>query len=376
MMGVLVWNGCGWAVAPPRCDRGMVRVDGQCTPKPALVFRQCVEAFRTTRVEREHGDAVAVGGAVPGAGSARLERERKDSEARELASVPDADADVIIEECRRQEQAERARLLEDAWAEADAAKADAKAARADMRHLKSSIAAMEVALDEAAERLQEERAMALAKEEELAAMRALAEPDHPCALALWPACAEAAARDHEAGEFVRAHRRYAAACEAGESAACGNWGLMFEHGQGTPADSQRARALYREACDGEDMHACVHLGVATLAEGEALGSVVGDLRDACAHDVARGCTTLAQALPTEAQGDIESLLVRACDLGDGHGCRLLGLHLERTDERPDHVAVHRAFERACELGDAAGCDARAQGDALRRNPAEPLRAVH
>ena len=77
MLGVAAGAGCGWAVTPPRCDAGMARVDGQCVPKPTLVFRQCVEAFRTTRVQREHGDAVAVGGSVPGAGSARLERERK-----------------------------------------------------------------------------------------------------------------------------------------------------------------------------------------------------------------------------------------------------------------------------------------------------------
>lgn len=376
MLGIAAGAGCGWAVTPPRCDAGMARVDGQCVPKPTLVFRQCVEAFRTTRVQREHGDAVAVGGSVPGAGSARLERERKDSEERELASLPDADTDAIIEECRRQEQAERSRLLEEAWAAADDAKAKAKAAQADVRQLKSSMAAMEVALEEAAERLEDERLRGEARESELAAMRALAEPEHPCALELWPACAEAAAADHEAGEFARAHRRYALACEAGRPEACGNWGVMFEHGLGVPVDHDRARDLYAQACDDDDLQACVHLGVARLADDGTLGGVERKLRRACAKDVARGCTALAQGLPADEDEDITSLLEHACALGDARGCRLLGVHLEREAVRGDVVAAQEAFARACELGDEAGCDAEARAEATRRNPSDPYRAVH
>ena len=272
MMGIVIGGGCGWAVSPPRCDRGMTRVDGQCVPKPTLVFRQCVEAFRTTGVERERGDAVAVGASVPGAGSARLEREHTDKDTRELASLPDADTDAIIEECRRQEQAERARLLEEAWAAAEEAKADAKVARAEVRRLESSMAAMEVGLTEAASRLQEEQERGSEREVQLAALRALAEPDHPCELELWPACADAAAADHEAGEFARAHQRYALACQAGQAAACGNWGLMFEHGLGVPADPKRAAALYEEACDADDLQACVHLGGRDPGGGGRTGS--------------------------------------------------------------------------------------------------------
>ena len=374
MMGIVIGGGCGWAVSPPRCDRGMTRVDGQCVPKPTLVFRQCVEAFRTTGVERERGDAVAVGASVPGAGSARLEREHTDKDTRELASLPDADTDAIIEECRRQEQAERARLLEEAWAAAEEAKADAKVARAEVRRLESSMAAMEVGLTEAASRLQEEQERGSEREVQLAALRALAEPDHPCELELWPACADAAAADHEAGEFARAHQRYALACQAGQAAACGNWGLMFEHGLGVPADPKRAAALYEEACDADDLQACVHLGVATLAEAGALGRLEPTLRRACAKDLARGCTTVAESLPYEEDADIESLLQRACDLGDARGCRLLGVHFERGVAPPDLLASERAFTRACDMGDAPACDARAQ--VVRRNPPGPYRAVH
>ena len=377
MVGVLVWSGCGWAVAVPRCDRGMARVDGQCVPTPTLVFRECVEAFRTTRVERDRGDSVAVGGSVPGTGSARLERDRRDVEAKELASLPDADADVIIEECRRQEQAERGRLLDEAWAAADEARGDAKRARNDVRRLESSTAALEGAVQELSADLELERATVLERDEALAAMTALASLDHPCALEIWPQCAEAAASDHEAGEHARAHRRYELACEAGVAEACGNWGLMFEHGQGVPTDLRRARDLYSRACDSDDLEGCVHLGVATLAEDGAVSDVEDGLRRACAKDVARGCTTLAQALPrgAEENDDIESLLEQACRLDDAHGCRLLGVHLERDVERGDLVAAQRAFDRACDLGDSAGCDARVQASATHRNPSGPKR-VH
>lgn len=355
----------------------MARVDGQCVPTPTVVFRECVQAFRTTRIERDRGDTVAVGGSVPGTGSARLERDRRDVEATELASLPDADADAIIEECRRQEQAERGRLLDEAWAAADEARGDAKRARNDVRRLESSTAALEGALQELAADLEQERATAQERDEALAAMTALAGADHPCALEMWTECAEAAASDHEAGEHARAHRRYALACDAGEAEACGNWGLMFEHGQGVPVDRRRARDLYGSACDRDDLDACVHLGVATLAEDGPVSRVEDGLRRACAEDVARGCTTLAQALPrggTE-DDDIESLLKRACRLDDAHGCRMLGVHLERDVERGDLIAAQRAFERACDLGDSAGCEARAQAGATHRNPSEPKR-VH
>ena len=355
----------------------MSQVDGQCLPTPTLVFRQCVEAFRTTRVERDRGDSVAVGGSVPGAGSARLERDRRDVEATELASVPDADADAIIGECRRQEQAERERLLEQAWAAAEEARTDAKRARDDVRHLESSMAAVEVALQEVSAELEAERAALAQRDEALAAMTALAGPDHPCALEMWAECAEAAASDHEAGEHARAHRRYALACDAGRAQACGNWGLMFEHGQGVSVDTGRARELYELACDGDDLDACVHLGVATLADRGSVSEVEDGLRRACDKSVARGCTTLAQALPRGPEEDktIASLLERACRLDDAHGCRMLGMHLERDVERPDLVRARQAFARACDLGDSAGCDARHQADAMHRNPSGPKR-VH
>lgn len=372
---MFVWSGCGWAVAVPRCDRGMARVDGQCVPTPTVVFRECVEAFRTTRIERDRGDSVALGGSVPGTGSARLERDRRDVEATELASLADADAEVIIEECRRQEQAERGRLLDEAWAVADEARGDAKRARNDVYRLESSTAALELALQELSANLEQERATLLERDEALAAMTALAGPEHPCVLEMWAECAEAAASDHEAGEHARAHRRYAVACEAGVAEACGNWGLMFEHGQGVPVDLRRARGLYDQACDRDDLHACVHLGVATVAEAGAVSEVEDGLRRACAKDLARGCTTLAQALPRggDEDDDIESLLKRACRLDDAHGCRMLGVHLERDVERGSLIAAQRAFERACDLGDSAGCDARVQADATHRNPSSPKR---
>ncbi len=377
VVGLLAGSGCGWAVAAPRCDRGMARVDGQCIPTPTLVFRGCVEAFRTTRVERDRGGSVAVGGSVPGTGSGRLERDRRDVEATELASLPDADADAIIEECRRQEEAERGRLLDEAWAAADEARGDAKRARTDVRRLESSTAALEGAVQELSAALELERATVLQRDEALAAMTALASEGHPCALELWPACAEAAASDHEVGEYARAHRRYALACEGGVAEACANWGLMFEHGQGVPVDLSRARKLYARACTEDDLEGCVHLGVATLAEHGAVSEVEDGLRRACARDVARGCTTLAQALPrgVDEDDDIESLLEHACRLDDAHGCRMLGVHLEREMGRADLLAAQRAFDKACTLGDSAGCDARVQASGPQRNPSGPKR-VH
>ncbi len=351
----------------------MARVEGACVPTPTLVFRECVQAFRTTRVERDRGDAVAVGGSVRGAGSATLERDRRDVEARELSELSQEDTDIVIAECRRQEQAERSRLLEEAWARAESAEVEANDARSQVRSLESSLASLQAALDEAAGELEASHAISDAAEEELAALRTLAGPDHPCTLKLWPACAEAAAADHASGEHARAHRRYALACEAGQARACANWGLMFEHGLGVPADLERALSLYADACDRDDATACAQLGVATLDGGGALAEVDDVLRRACKDDVALACTTLGDALrpDPDAHDQATALLSRACTLEDAAGCLSLGDHLARDGGTPDLHAARRAYARACELGEDMACTVPHRGRMVRRNPSAP-----
>ncbi len=350
-------------------------MEGQCVPVPTIVFRECVAAFRTTSIEREQGEGTAVGGSVPGYGSARVERERRDVAHTEFEVLEDADAEAIIAECRRQEEAQRASQLDEAWAAADAARRDADDARGEVRTLERSLAALDDELAEALA-LAEQRAAALeSTTADLEALRSLATADHPCAMEDWSACAAAASADHEAGDYAEAHRRYALACDADVADACGNWGLLYEHGLGVSVQRRRAVELYTRGCEGDAAEAGAHLGVALHHDGVSSRTARTALRRACSGDVARGCTTLGRMLEdvgSSEEDDAVPLYARACDLGDPAGCLAWGHRLEMgRGIELDLASARSAYASACDHGEASGCAAAARLARASQNPVAP-----
>lgn len=382
-MGLGLVVGCGMPLASgPQCRNGLQEVEGQCVPVSTIVFRECVAAFRTASVQRDRGDAIVVGGSAKQYASARVERDRRDVEHTEYAGVAEQDSAAIIEECRRQEQAERDSQLYEAWAAADEAEQDAELARDEARRTTQAMDDLRAELERAQERSTSLEHDLTARSDELGALRTLAQRDHPCEVEAWDACAEAATIDHAAGDFAGAHRRYESACEAGVDSACGNWGLLFEHGLGVPTDIERATSLYAKACDADELDACARLGVALHRRDLDRSRVTRSLTRACEGDVARGCTELARVLeeraPAIAEHDakhdarIDALFERACHLDDALGCFALGQRFAsgargegRTDQAP------ALFDKACALGDQLGCIA---GGRLRDeglNPVDP-----
>ncbi|MEM6291443.1 MAG: tetratricopeptide repeat protein [Myxococcota bacterium] len=374
----MMWvGGCGMtSLGGPRCARGLQAVEGQCVPVPTIVFRECVAAFRTTSIEREQGEGTAVGGAVSGYGSARVERERHDVAHTQFEVLEDADADAIIAECRRQEEAQRASQLDEAWAAADAARREADDARDDVQTLERSLAALDDELAEAVALAEQRQAALESMTADLEALRSLATADHPCAMEDWPRCAEAASADHEAGDYAEAHRRYALACDADVAAACGDWGLLYEHGLGVPVQRRRAVELYAQGCEGDAAEACAHLGVALHHDGAAPRTARVALQRACAGDVARGCTALGRVLEDRGEPDEDpvSVYARACELGDSAGCLAWGHRLEMgRGIELDLGTARSAYALACDHGDASGCAAAARLARAGRNPLGPSR---
>ena len=106
-------------------------------------------------------------------------------------------------------------------------------------------------------------------------------------------------RMHEEGKGVpedkkRAVDFYQKACDGGEMTACSNLGRMYEEGKGVAKDEKRAVELFGKACDGDVMRGCAYLG-AMYRDGEG-----GLSRN---RDRAR------------------QLYRMACDGGDEWGCR-------------------------------------------------------
>lgn len=127
-----------------------------------------------------------------------------------------------------------------------------------------------------------------------------------------------------------------------------------------------ALAHHDRACRAGHAAACVSytalLGEVGLSEPPAEG--VARLRAACDAGAAAGCTALGrrhetgEGAPQDPQR-AHDLYARACEGGDGHGCRRLGNLYTQTDatsefER-DYGQAHRLYTTACERGDLTGC---------------------
>ncbi len=364
VLGVGV-SGAGCAMMPMEasCPKGQQRHDGQCVPTSSLVFERCLESFRKTRVERAHGVDTEVSAKVRGQG-ATVRRERKDTEASEYDGLPQEMMSDAIVECRRQEQQQRTLEVERAWAAASEAAQQAHDAK---RRAKTAERAQERA-EKALARHEEQQA---GLEQELEAARVtLAELEldateqrellverHPCTARAWDRCGEQALAAKRSGDHAQAHALYRVSCEGGSIEACGNWGVMFEHGLGVDVDLMEAQRLYEDGCDHGSAHACVNLGF-LVEQGRGLRRdpdlAAEYYETACEQGQMRGCGRLGLLVATAAV-DIESyppaaeLLSIACDGDYARACLWAGEReiQGRDGERRPQVAARR-FRHACE----------------------------
>ncbi|MCC6620369.1 MAG: sel1 repeat family protein [Deltaproteobacteria bacterium] len=164
------------------------------------------------------------------------------------------------------------------------------------------------------------------------------------------------------GDIRAAARLFEKFCDQGNMEACGQLAGILRRGEGgVRADPVRARALATQSCESGDPEGCFELA---------------ELRwDRWANEDELTETDPAPAIPP---------LDRACTLGWGEACRVLGeIRSGRHDDRElddeprwthrDLPAALRLYERACVLGDATGCeraaDAHLVGEGTPRDPA-------
>jgi hypothetical protein len=295
--------GCASYPETTRCAAGLAEVEGQCVPVSTVVFRQCMEAFRTESVEHDRGHELSIAASTKRYGEAKVQRSKQDLQRTEFAGAAPGDSEIVVAECRRQEQAERESQLQQAWAVAASAEAEAQAAEREKADMHEQLAAARAEI-EAQQRAYAEAAEALAAVEsklgdvegELAAYRDRIASEHPCTAEVWPACAEAAAQAHAAGDHKLAHEQYALACAAEHGAACGNWGLLFEHGLATPADPARARELYARGCELDDMNACASLATALQRDGKQQRRAAELAQKACHAGIERACVLVTNPM--------------------------------------------------------------------------------
>lgn len=355
--------GCATMPMMDACPRGQQRFDGQCVPTSSLVFERCLESFRKTREQRNHGVDTELSARVEGQGGS-LKHERKDHEEAEYGGVSEALMSDAIEECRRQEQQQRSMELERAWAAAEdaqarAIEADDRAHAAERAQQRAQDDARRyeqetVVLREQLETARTELAQVQLQQED---MRSLMVERHPCTAQAWDRCGEQALAAKRDGEYGRAHSMYRDACEGGSADACGNWGVMFEHGLGIPVDLVEARRLYEVGCEGDSANACVNLGfLHEQGRGAAreLDRAAALYETACEQGQMRGCGRLGKllaggAVDGELYPSAGELLTRACDGDFPRACLWAGVReVEGRDGERHPGRAARRFARACE----------------------------
>lgn len=180
------------------------------------------------------------------------------------------------------------------------------------------------------------------------------------------------APDSRSEVAVRAAALYRRACDGDEMTACTRLGVLYGHGRGVERDPVRAAELHRRSCDGGAQRGCTHLGLA-YETGEGVepdpGRAASLYEDACETEMA-GCHHLA-VLYTKGVGvarDYEravELFDDACygTVRDGRrlpafagSCFRLGDMLANgTGVERDLYDAARYFRRACALGIEEAC---------------------
>lgn len=392
-------------------------------PTSSLVFERCLESFRKTRVERAHGVETEVTAQVKGQGGS-LHRERTDHEEAEYDDMPDDLMSDAIVECRRQEQQQRSLELERAWTAADQADDRARLALDEAHDAQRALRRAEAEqrrYEETALLLQEEldgaRAQQQEVELELGELRALIVERHPCTAQDWDRCGEQALEAKRQGDYARAHSIYAEACGGGSADACGNWGVMFEHGLGIAVDVLEARRLYDDACEADSAHACANLGAlfehgrgtdreprraakyydracdggqmqgcARLGQLLAAGTIRPDgwppagelLERACAGDFPRACLWKGARDLEGLEGERRATraaesFARGCERDVFEACVQLGrLHELGDGVEEDSTLAAKFYRRACEGGESRGCAAVERLSRLGEQSYEPI----
>lgn len=174
-------------------------------------------------------------------------------------------------------------------------------------------------------------------------------------------------------------------CFAGKGADCRVVARVYALAEGVPRDRARAARLQARACEGGDLNACAasadqwqQLGAYAQAlplaqrscdGGDAFGCTVLALHyenglavaadrvratrmyeKACEQNMARACFHLAGLVSAGKEpARYLALLERACTLGDGGGCGILGSRLRegRGSTPADPAKALSYFERGC-----------------------------
>lgn len=138
---------------------------------------------------------------------------------------------------------------------------------------------------------------------------------------------------YNAKDFVKARALHKQACDGDDARGCYNLGFMWTHGEGGGIDKVLARALYKQACEGGYVKGCHNLGFMwDIGEGGGADKVLARAlyKQACDGGYAGGCNNLGFMWDKGEGGGTDKALARslykqACDGGSANACENLSL---------------------------------------------------
>lgn len=160
-----------------------------------------------------------------------------------------------------------------------------------------------------------------------------------------------------AGAFAAATK----GCDAGGQMACTNLAVLYFQGQGVTADPAKAVELTTAACDADNGVACKNLGFNYESNLKDFTNARVHYRKACDLGNGAGCRLASSLLHEERGGPIDkpgavALGRKGCELGDASACNMAGHLLAEGDGVPqDEPAALQLFEKACQFGLGSGC---------------------
>ncbi|WP_284125622.1 tetratricopeptide repeat protein [Parerythrobacter aestuarii] len=166
---------------------------------------------------------------------------------------------------------------------------------------------------------------------------------------------------YKAGDWETARVLWQGACDAGNPAACHEVAVVYRDGEGVPADAERAKQLFEQACTGGFGDSCFNLG--NKAEGETRLSY---FERGCALDSVGSCARIGMAYRDgkdtgKDAGKAVDYLTRACLIDKqqaGPACFMLAGLYDIHDEfviEDDGATANRWLARGCSLTDVQSC---------------------
>lgn len=156
------------------------------------------------------------------------------------------------------------------------------------------------------------------------------------------------------------------ACDGEHMRGCCHLGELYWSGRGVNQDLLRAESLQLQACDAEDSRCCNNVGLmytTNLIEGKGASDAKPFFERSCEGGHARGCYNLGILYQKGSgvekdQAQASALYQQACDAHFSMGCYNLGLQYHYgAGVIKDESKALEFYDKACQKNNRTGCSA-------------------